>query len=271
MIAGRTLTARIRARADLVWYGLLSAGLALLAVALLTTAASARSEFCHLCHAEQRASLEASAHADQSCNSCHDGTSYARVAERRIATVQMLVAQVMPGRDPASAQVDSERCRECHRKSLKGIVASDGIKMSHRAPDQKDWSCSQCHGSAVHPGSPVAASYTMEDCLSCHSTNPNSPATCETCHEQAPDMVALTAASTGGSQEATASPSGSRRASRLRGRSRTARVPASCMAWATWTRAAACHIPQFCASCHKVELPHPSNQLATHGPAARGR
>lgn len=130
--------------------------------------------------------------------------------------------------------------------------------MSHSAVNEAGWSCTRCHAMVGH-GEATArqTGYTMDMCLGCHSTNPGNQATCEVCH-------------VGGMVDAR--PRDSRTSTDDRGFVTTWEVthgPRSreIHGMGDLSTCKACHILQYCVSCHGIELPHPSGHLATHGQA----
>lgn len=202
---------------------------------------------CGACHAKVAASQSAGSHAGLACEDCHAGLSVADVLEGRMAAIDMAAAYVVAPRTSIARPTHSERCMQCHQGILSQKVLVRGINMDHKAPQASGWECGACHPQAGHEIPTLSRGYTMDACLSCHTTNPGNLATCETCH----------VAETG-----------------LRRREGVSASPWQITHGPNWesvhgmgaiNTCPACHASAVCARCHGANVPHAPTYLNKHG------
>jgi hypothetical protein len=239
-----------RARGETIWYATLSIVLGIVFLGAVITAASVSPTFCLMCHGDAGESLSASVHVTADCDDCHTAPGALGLVESRMRVVSMVLATpfaVVAGADTTDVLVDNEKCLDCHEGMVNQTFSSNGLRMNHRAPEAAGWQCTTCHAGASHPGETyVGASYTMDQCLSCHSAGPTNLSTCEACHEE-------------GSRDRSASP---------------AVTPWRVTHGSNWQRThgmgdlntcKTCHAADYCVACHNMQLPHAANFLGRHG------
>jgi len=238
-----------RAAAEGVWY----IGLAVLAVVVLLSAgiviAASQPAVCAACHGDVHDSLEDGTHAEVTCEVCHSGSTAVGVLEGRLAVVNMVVSSAIPRAIAVESNVPSARCLECHSGDMTGVASANKLLMDHEAPLAAGWECRHCHPDAGHAVAGIATGYTMDMCLSCHTTNPVNLATCDICHADGGGGGG------GGTGEAKQSPW------------RVTHGP-------NWEQThgmgdldtcSGCHAAGYCVRCHGQNVPHPEKYLRDHG------
>jgi ribosomal protein L40E len=246
------------------WYILLIVvGLVIVFVAAVSIAGVSPS-FCGLCHVGDSQALDRSAHAGIHCDICHTASGVGGVAESRLALVQMTIDQALPGDAVTPAYVESERCLVCHEPQLEEVSVSNGIRMSHAELIADSWSCTRCHPASAHGTESLRqVGYNMDMCLQCHSTNPENPATCRTCHPEGPPQVA---AAEGGDGTVVPTPAASPYSTPWQA-THGADIKRT-HGMGDLTTCKACHSAEQCLACHNTEMPHPSNFMLEHGVAS---
>jgi hypothetical protein len=148
----------------------------------------------------------------------------------------------------SGSPVANARCLTCHKDILAKVVVGSRIRMSHVEVEDAKYGCVGCHPEAGHPGEGQAAvGYAMDTCLACHATSSVNVSTCDPCHVNQQGVP--------------------RREPPLPTPFRVAHG----MQWrhthgmGDLKTCRACHRTSFCASCHKVELPHAPQFVKTHG------
>jgi hypothetical protein len=166
--------------------------------------------------------------------------------------IGMVYDRFMPGTGSSDTFVPSGRCLTCHEDDLRGSKVARGIRMNHKGLDSTEWPCTRCHPTTAHGAASYRQNgYNMDSCLPCHNTNPSNPATCAVCH-----------------------PNGSPTAEG--GKPTTGEVPTpwevshgknarSTHGMGDLNTCKACHAPEYCISCHDLQLPHPEGYLHIHG------
>lgn len=242
----------IATAAEFAWY-IAGAVVALYSILVgVVGTLSLTSGYCATCHGDARRSLDRTVHAQQGCDSCHGEVKPMRLVVKRLASVRMVQAAVVPVAMGVDAPVSDEMCMGCHSDVRSGVVVANGIRMSHSEVIVAGIGCSRCHRSASHEQAPATVGeYTMEVCTSCHASNPGNVSTCDVCHADAsatsrPDPEGAWAVAHGTNW---------RKAHPLPGLD-------SC---------AACHTDGYCDRCHEVAMPHAPTYAPQHGADAKKR
>lgn len=240
-------TDRRRRDAERVWYLALSLIFLLIVASAGIAAASVKPGFCAICHGKEASSLAKTAHAGESCDSCHTSPDAAGLIDSRLGVVGMIPAQILPGNSIASANVENSRCIVCHTKILAGVAESHGIRMSHHAVYEAKMACTQCHPGTAHSTVGPQVGYTMDMCLRCHTASSYDLRLCDTCHLKDSPLEEERGAYT---------------------------TPWQITHGPNWrqthgmgdlTTCKSCHLDNFCSTCHKMDLPHSPNFVSDHG------
>lgn len=209
--------------------------------------------FCRLCHGREYKNRQSSSHHDVSCNACHRRPDFFAFVTYRL-TILRMTGNVLTGfyDRPVRADVSSEACRVCHQREETKTLVVKGIRISHKELLNAGYECTYCHSTVVHGKLvPSPREVDMDKCLSCHDGE-RASAECEECH-----------------------PSGTRR---VRGVAKVAKDPwqithgdkrRELHGMGNMAYCNLCHKPNFCARCHKVDLPHPESWLNVHGDQAK--
>ncbi len=234
--------------AERIWYGCVTAIAVCVILASAVMAGAVSPTMCAACHRAEADALHSSTHRGVACDRCHTGASVFGLVQSRLATVDMLAWQVVPGRPDVAASIDTKRCLGCHADAISRTVTVKGIKMSHAAIVTADWPCERCHPTVAHPApSRASVGYTMDLCLQCHSTNAADIASCQTCH-----------ADRGGGSAP----------------SKVAATPWRVIHGRNWRQThgmgdlgtcKACHPADYCVQCHNINVPHSDGYLSMHG------
>lgn len=218
---------------------------ALLAVAGITGSTQSG---CVRCHGVVAGASETAAHGGVNCVTCHAPGSQ-RIAFTAAQWVEMYPAALI-GREPSGPvrEVPRENCLRCHQQVLEGVSSGDvsGVKIRHEVC-AVDASCDGCHSTTAH-GSAVRWERlpVMEDCTACHRRE-GAPVECDTCH-----------------------------AGKLKGE-RLETGPWQVTHGAQWREThgmgdldscRTCHPADYCARCHRVEMPHSASFGRAHGEEA---
>jgi hypothetical protein len=147
--------------------------------------------------------------------------------------------------EPIIEDTEFEGCYECHpdidvHRSIEGRSTLNLDHAEHAAAAGGEVRCASCHPLNTHVGtSTVLAS--METCFACHGASAEHPLNCSACHP----LSALPSPLSHHDDEW--------------GRSHGIPLLDEEMACST------CHTqPDFCSSCHGVEMPHPDDYEAVH-------
>ncbi len=202
---------------------------------------------CVDCHAMQpyaEAHTE-STHSGVPCTGCHVEAGALGAAASASRGLGWIAAAAMDTTSVADAVGDSA-CRSCHAPVLAKTVTASGIRVRHA--DFAEIRCTQCHAGVGHRlPEGWYLGIQMADCTECHRTSSGNLESCSVCHVDETD------------------------AARASGESawRVTHGP-------TWPKThgmgdlrscTSCHSPAYCARCHEVELPHPSDWPKRHGRA----
>jgi hypothetical protein len=244
--AQRERAQRRAVAAEWAWYVTLGVIAVLMLLSAVVVIAASQPATCALCHGDTRRSLANGAHAKVACEVCHSGSTAVGVLQARLSVVNMVVSTVVPRAIPVESDVPSQRCLECHEKDMEGTVVANGLKMSHRAPLEAGWECRSCHSAAGHAVESVSHGYTMDMCLSCHTTNPGNLATCDICHAEDTDS---------GDSVASRSPWSITHGPNAR----------KTHGMGDLDTCRGCHPQGYCVRCHGANVPHPARYLPDHG------
>lgn len=234
---------------DGVWYLLMTIVAAAVIFAAVVSTASVSPAFCKSCHRSAGETLASSAHAGARCDSCHVSGGALGVLENRFRVVAMVAeapfVAIARGSLGGTDGMDNEACLVCHESSMSKTLTVNGIRMNHRSPEEKGWLCTECHSGTAHAAEePDRASYTMEDCMSCHSAGTENLATCTVCHPDDDQTVV-------------------RR-----------NTPWRVTHGSNWQQThgmgdldtcKVCHGNDYCVACHGMSLPHVPGFLGNHG------
>lgn len=239
---------RYRLDAERAWYLALSILCFLIIVAGIVSAASVSPRFCAACHYRQAKGLAGSTHKNIACDRCHTAPTAAGVLDSRLAVIGMIPAQLVAGDRPAPASVGNDQCVACHRDVLAATTTSKGLRMNHRALYDKKWSCTRCHPRTAHASSnaPVLG-YSMDVCMECHTPTTSDLTACGMCHVGSYPSVRQSSGAT--------TPWGITHGPNWR----------QTHGMGNLKTCAACHQSGYCATCHKIDLPHPPTFPAEHG------
>lgn len=245
---------RYRLDTERVWYLALSVVCFVLIVAGAVSAAAVSPRFCTACHGRETDALTKSAHKTIACDRCHTAPSLAGVVDSRLAVVGMIPAQLVAGSGPAPTVIDNDRCVACHKDVLTATTTSKGLRMNHRALYEKKWSCTRCHPRTAHPSSraPVLG-YSMDVCMQCHTPTTADLTACDMCHVGKYPSVRQQAGAT--------TPWGITHGPNWR----------KTHGMGNLNTCAACHQDGYCATCHKIDMPHPANFPSEHGKVVLSR
>lgn len=149
-------------------------------------------------------------------------------------------------------------CPDCHSR-FDASVGKDGVLLtafSHQLHFDQGAECEACHVVPTHREDGIAKP-TMGKCFKCHSQDGGSapPGACDACHPPGFDLK----------------PSSHDEPDWLPTGARLDQVKAehSVEALAEPEECAVCHAASFCVSCHKVDMPHPSDWVSAHPETAR--
>lgn len=203
---------------------------------------------CEPCHVggEFKRETDARPHSQFTCLRCHvRNDAGARVSYAAYVVFGMMLHQG-PDYGRAAGEVTNATCLECHQKVMSGVVEAAQLRMKHSSC-AKGRFCTDCHSDTSH-GKAVKwlRTATMEMCMGCH-TGGKASSKCETCHLVTPTSNRTAA----GARAVTHGPNW--KAAHGMGDSNT------CIS---------CHEAKYCASCHKVPLPHEPRFLTDHGTEA---
>jgi len=237
------------AAAEVVWYVLVAAALALVALSAGVSAAAVSPRYCAACHPAEASGATSGPHASLRCESCHARPGGLGLAEQRVRVVGMVPAAIAGAKAGGAGRVYDAQCLACHAKQIAGRVTAQGLTMSHQEVLAAGWACERCHGSVAHGGQAAGfrARYDMDACLECHSQNPRDIDACSTCHVE------------GGES---------------RREDLETRTPWRVTHGAGWRHmhgmgnlktCQACHAPAKCVECHHMQVPHPLTFKKTHG------
>lgn len=235
---------------DWIWYGAISVLLLLVVIGALSSAAAVNPRFCAACHAQTTAKLAASPHASLDCDACHRSQGTLGLMENRLWVAGMVVQAPIEALTPGSAgaaRVDSKRCKECHVRQLGATFERNGVRMNHAAPVRENWSCQRCHRDVGHPEQAKSvAVYSMGTCLQCHNSGTATLSACKICHVD--DLSPSAKRFTGTSWKVTHGPNWQKT-----------------HGMGDLPTCKACHAPDYCVGCHKMEIPHPAGFMTSHG------
>ncbi|HET6351069.1 MAG TPA: hypothetical protein VFG89_02915 [Coriobacteriia bacterium] len=235
--------------AEWIWWGVLSFVLFLVTVAGFSAAAAVSPVFCSTCHLSAAHDLSLSPHKGISCDGCHRDTGAFGLVESRLWVAGMVIESPYRAIFPRGGEttVDRQRCINCHRRQLMITSLSNGVKMSHVAPVQDNWSCQRCHRDVAHgTKGRVLAVYTMGVCMGCHSNGQADVNSCITCHPEGVKPSARRLVPT--AWNITHGPNWQKT-----------------HGMGDLTTCSTCHIKRYCVACHQIDLPHPDTYLSVHG------
>lgn len=236
---------RARLGTERLWNVLLSVFFVVVGVSALIATGAAHPKSCVPCHSSQTSALAKSAHSRAHCDRCHARPDAFGVLDQRLSVVAMYPARLAPKAEPYAVVRDQE-CLRCHDEIRRGVTAGT-LKMAHSGVIKARWACTRCHGGVAHSVGD-GATYSMDDCLKCHSTNVNDTDGCNVCH------------------------SGKRQ-----GKDLQRRTPWRVTHGPNWQRThgmgdletcKACHKQSVCEKCHGMPIPHPNEFRKTHGKVA---
>lgn len=237
---------------------------------------------CLSCHdgPEFTALPESSAHADVACASCHIGPGLPQRV--RFASYQAfgMMVRIVDTSDTAVSRIGDDVCTSCHDQ-LGGLTESAGLRVRHDSCAQGS-SCVSCHSAAAHlEGVSWPTGYSMERCLSCHSTREVSQS-CDSCHvgklDRTVPATGTFAVTHGPNWERTHGMGDIATCSACHtdddfcvrchglGVPHTPRFTNVHSTIATDARAKclSCHEQAFCGDCHVYEMPHPESFVPEH-------
>jgi hypothetical protein len=205
---------------------------------------------CRSCHNRDgfRAATATAPHAGVDCRSCHvPAGPVGRVAFSLRQPLHMFVP-ISGGAERDAAAVPDSRCLACHEDVQTAVVASHGIRISHKSC-AVGAACSDCHSATAHgKATSWVRSYEMGRCLTCHVTEAQTA--CDLCHEgrrPASRIKSGTFAVTHGPQWRSTHGMGD---------------GATCMV---------CHQQNDCVGCHGPGVPHGADFIETHAESAAQR
>jgi len=203
---------------------------------------------CTLCHGEQVDALKASAHATVNCYDCHlEEGAWGMLGQKAREIVWMYPAALV-GKTPSGPviMISRDRCADCHEATLESGTVGRPIRITHSecAPGA---SCDPCHAQTSHEGAVRwSTGVVMEECVECHKAS-KATTKCGSCHSE--------------------ETSGELRA---RGPWQVTHGPGwrETHGMGNLPTCSTCHPDGFCARCHGVDVPHPSDFGSTHGAIA---
>jgi len=250
---------------------------------------------CTGCHsmAAQVNAQKTSAHANVTCQACHQGSTAVRRFAFRQTVMYGMVLKVLPV-SSAQASVSNTSCTACHAqgdvgKGANGMVTSNGLQIAH-VPCTRGQNCIDCHGGVGHLiSTQLPLSYSMSQCIACHTKHQLDSSDCSKCHVGGTPSTSQTSSRVSSSSfSITHGPNWEQ----LHGagdlstctschsqsdcaRCHGALVPHDAYIVTTHGKVAAnatarqkcytCHKDQkFCDDCHGLTMPHPANFLTTH-------
>lgn len=238
---------------------------------------------CHTMRAYDTAA-DGSAHASIGCQECHATPGPAGALVDGVALQRRVLAAAV-GRAPASAPVSDAACRTCHVGVSRGTVVAGGIAVRHS--DFWATPCADCHGGTAHAVSDRRYRVPeMDDCLQCHSASANEPSQCSRCHvpgsQKERPGAASWAITHGPTWAQTHGLGDSSTCVSCHAPAYCARCHGVALPHPTdWPQVhgremsdddlracQTCHNPDWCVSCHQIEMPHPAGFLPAHGPEA---
>jgi nitrate/TMAO reductase-like tetraheme cytochrome c subunit len=219
---------------------------------LLFDVVTASPRLCGSCHEMQprTESWQQSSHVSVDCVQCHQTPRpwYAypvTLADRAKLLARDVSAHVSGDfDDPVDGPIEGvppmadEVCLQCHdanRKATSGFR----IKIDHVEHAKRNGSCVSCHVRTAHPVESLGTPLTlMSQCFTCHGTEeqPEASAACFLCHPRDYELIPES-------------------------HTDNAWTPTQHADAAVTDRKQCdmCHQPQFCDSCHGLEMPHPDD------------
>lgn len=268
-------------------------------------------EVCHKVQDDTIISYERSTHSEISCIACHEPVNAdpvtlllkkAKSAGELVLTVTGNFELPLNGASELSLnheEMPSSQCTQCHSAN-RPVSPSRGIIIDHKVHADKGVTCTTCHNRVAHnetgmkftlKGNHAHEDYmTMTACFRCHALKGGSaPGTCGACHPPTFDLKPANHNEPGFYQQFGDSKGHAKLA--LEDEARMAELKASeasASAGAAATKTAesgpamkpaaevsycgTCHDKAtFCTGCHGVEMPHPKDFLATHGPLGKSK
>lgn len=184
-------------------------------------------------------------HASVPCGTCHVGDGLVASLSNSPRAIGWVLGAVISAR-PAVLVASDAACRECHSRVLANTIENHGLRVRHQ--DFAEASCIDCHSGTAHilPGHHYLAPQ-MDECTGCHRTSATRVETCEVCHRG----------------------SGSRSPGASAWKSVHGPAWQQTHGAGDLSGCVSCHTPAYCASCHDLAMPHPSDWPRTHGATAR--
>lgn len=187
--------------------------------------------FCKSCHVMEREyqSWKTSSHRSVNCSACHQQPGILGFFKERMEMLRMIVLYFNRSYEkPTKALVDNESCLTCHRKVASRVIVNVDIRMSHKEPLAKGFSCLDCHSAITHRTFALQQKRAgMETCVTCHNGR-QAKSDCKICH--------------------------------IKSTSKESRITLSRYSKAHLeepTNCRGCHSIEPCTRCHGVEMPHP--------------
>lgn len=204
---------------------------------------------CTSCHRVLGEISEPLAHSQVGCYSCHAPRIGDKVAFKADEILRMYPRALFGGAPSGPVRETArEACLSCHEDIIGAVLPGDGGYRIDHAACAPEASCDGCHSMTAH-GTAVRwkRQPIMEDCTSCHRLE-NVTDECDACHTGKTRERRLEA----GPWQVT------------HGRNwRTVHGMGDLESCQT------CHPDDYCAKCHKVQVPHAKTFGAEHGDAAK--
>jgi len=245
---------------------------------------------CDTCHEDIAQSQRHFPHAEQSCISCHGGTTRAQRLSYQMTVMYQMRLPVWPFQADTLG-ISNTHCQSCHESDrASGVTVSRGIRIDHSVCTAQI-RCTVCHAGIGHElADSWTSRYSMNQCLRCHqSKSVYSEEGCEQCHEgrhqplteAAPSSFALVHGANWeqthglGDIQTCAACHDSTMCARCHGElvphdSRTVVSQHGRVAIDPGNQCDTCHRDaSFCDGCHGIDMPHPSGFLQEHSAITR--
>jgi len=258
-------------------------------------AASSTPQFCSTCksHIPYVKAYRESAHSSVNCEQCHSKPGPFFFLTAKLEALQQPIAQITGDYEkPILGYVLNQSCRRCHNNDLLfNPVSKNGIRVQHKHLIEAGFLCMRCHSTQAHGDAVPVGSRTypsMDQCLICHNNEYKAPdgqvatAQCDLCHtkrdygavpltHEQPDWPtrhgAVGILSTCSACHVTETACSRCHSGVLMPHPETwiSEHGKDVEARGSNTACARCHdTKEYCKTCHKVPMPHPSDFIATH-------